>query len=658
MGKPTIRKLFIANRGEIARRIADGARRLGITTVALTARRPPPRYLSEYIDEFIEIEEESSARFLDGEDLLQRARDRGCDAVHPGFGFLSENAGFAAMVEKAGLIWVGPPATAINAMASKARARILAEACQVPCVPGMQDGADDPARVRTFADQVGYPILIKAALGGGGKGMRVVGSADELDSALTRASSEAISSFGDGSLIVERYLTCPRHVEVQILADQQEHIVAIGDRDCSVQRRHQKIIEEAPAPGLSGKTRNGMAEAAVRLARKAGYVSAGTVEFLVDWSPAAQKSGDPPFYFLEMNTRLQVEHPVTEEVYGLDLVGWQLRIAMGQALPESLHQSPPLPNRHSVEARIYAEDCFQDFLPSPGTVCAFVPHQRPGLRWECGLDSIDEVPADFDPMVAKIVATAEDRPAALELLRQGIHHTVLAGPAHNLPLLGALCGEADFRRGPVHTGWLPERLAGINAGLEEKRERVREQADALLNGVNRAGHATPVDIPGLTRRVFGSPVHAAVPEEWVTLGSTGLHNPSWPGMSATVSGLRAADGTRHAVRIDAATAGGHRTFLLLDGFTFERRRRLTTGPGAGDQGSDEAIRAPVPGKVIKINIKPGSKADENETLFVLESMKIEFEVKSTKVGIIDGIHVSEGQQVAAEEVLGTWQRGP
>ena len=428
----SIKRIFIANRGEIARRIAQTAKKLGIETVALTDKSVPPAYLADVVTKFVHVKEETTQVYLNPDLMIQYAKTSGADAIHPGFGFLSENAGFAEAVVKAGITWVGPRPGAIDAMASKATARNHAEKAKVPCLPGL-NGLDLShgeskalQELEQFASKAGFPLLIKAAYGGGGKGMRIVNKKEELAENARRAAAEAISSFGNGSLIVEKYLPAPRHVEVQVMADKHGNVCIFGDRDCSLQRRHQKILEEAPAPNIPADVRAAMHSAAQGLAGAVGYDNAGTVEFLLDETNRDHVS----FYFLEMNTRLQVEHTVTEEVFNVDLVEWQIRVARGEELP--LEFKTLKPRGHSIEVRIYAEDPGTNFFPAPGPVRAFVPSFGRGVRWEIGMDTVDEISTRFDPMISKLVCTAGDRPQAMELVAQTLERTLFAGPSRRI----------------------------------------------------------------------------------------------------------------------------------------------------------------------------------------------------------------------------------
>ena len=665
-----LKRLFIANRGEIARRIALTARRLGIETVVLTDRTPPPEYLLGIVSHFVQVANESPALYLDANFMLEQAQKAGCDSVHPGFGFLSENAEFAAKTIAMGMTWVGPNPEAITAMASKAAARIYAEKAHVPCVKGLSgfpvpdSEAGDFSALEAFADKAGYPLLLKAAYGGGGKGMRLIHRRDELRAAALRATSEAKNSFGNGSLICEQYLGAPRHVEVQILADKHGHVVAVGDRDCSLQRRHQKIIEEAPATELTPATRAALHQAAVSLAAAVGYDSTGTVEFLVDWTEDSRTADLQRCYFLEMNTRLQVEHPVTEEVFGLDLVEWQLRVAQGEHLPTQFNQLQP--HGHSVEVRIYAEDTNKDFFPAPGPVAAFQPALGPGIRWELGLSEVDEITGRFDPMIAKLVATGANRETALMRLGDALRRTVFAGPENNIALLEQLVCDSDFAKGPVTTHFLGEQLAGLITKIGEKREAHADAAEGLLDQLMSnqlgAGHKISGTTPAaVTQSIFGGATRqpttatvevASVKEHLVKTGQgygQELRVKSGSGllMGAETRPFWYAALNTSKERLGWVGVGGivYSRCLTLSSARLDRQRR---------GGNTADVVAPVPGRVIAVKVATGDTVEIGQTLFVLESMKMEFEVKAAAPGTVAQLSVKQDEQVTAGQQLAIW----
>jgi acetyl-CoA carboxylase biotin carboxylase subunit len=443
-------KLLIANRGEIAVRIIRACREMGIETVAVYSEvdRVAPHVLMA--DQAFPIGPAEAAKsYLDADRLLAVAATSGAQLLHPGYGFLAENADFAERVEEAGVTWVGPPPTAMRVMGSKTESRKLARAAGVPLIEGLMDPIEDFSELEAFVDEHGLPVLLKAVAGGGGKGMRTVSERAELASAFERACSEGQAYFGDSRVYVERLVDRPRHVEIQVVADRAGNAVFVGERECSIQRRHQKVVEECPSPVVGPELRARLGQAALAIVDAAGYHSVGTVEFLVN------PEGD--FYFLEMNTRLQVEHPVTEEVYGVDLVQEQIKLAMGE--PLSLEQEDLIPRGHAIECRVYAEDPLRAFAPSPGTITLMVRPGGPGVRVDSGVVGGSVVPLEYDPMLAKLVVWAPDRETSVERLRRALSEYQLRGVATTLTLFRALVEMDDFRDAEFHTGFLDELLA-------------------------------------------------------------------------------------------------------------------------------------------------------------------------------------------------------
>ncbi len=443
-------KLLVANRGEIAVRIIRACREMGIETVAVysEADRVAPHVLMA--DQAVPIGPAPAAEsYLRADRIVEAALETGADLVHPGYGFLAENAEFADRVEEAGLIWVGPPGRVIRLMGSKTEARKVAVEAGAPVIPGLNDPVSDPSELEAFAAEHGFPLLLKAVAGGGGKGMRRVDSAGELLPAFERARSEGKAYFGDDRVFVERLLVRPRHIEVQVAADAHGAAVFVGERECSIQRRHQKVVEESPSPVVDAALRERLGEAALAVTRASGYRSVGTVEMLMD--------EDGSFYFLEMNTRLQVEHPVTEMVYGVDLVREQIRIALGE--PLSWTQEALRPRGHAIEVRVYAEDPLRGFAPSPGIIEHLVEPSGPGVRVDSGVLQGGTVPLDYDPMLAKLLVWAPDRPAAIDRLRRALGEYRIDGIATTLPLFRMLVDDPEFRAGRIDTGFL-DRLLG------------------------------------------------------------------------------------------------------------------------------------------------------------------------------------------------------
>jgi acetyl-CoA carboxylase biotin carboxylase subunit len=447
-------KILIANRGEIAVRVMRACRELDVATVAVFSEADRRSLHVRMADEAVEIGPAARESYLRGERVIAAAKATGAEAIHPGYGFLSENAGFAEAVAGAGLVFVGPPAAAIRAMGDKAAARAAMEAAGVPVVPGWQGEENDDATLAARAEEIGYPLMVKAAAGGGGKGMRIVERPADFVEAVGAARREASAAFGDDRLILERYIARAHHVEFQVLGDNTGKTLHLFERECSVQRRHQKIIEETPSPLLDPALRERMGRAAADAARAAGYRNAGTVEFIVD--PATRQ-----FYFLEMNTRLQVEHPITELVAGIDLAQWQIRIAAGE--PLSFDQGDLRQRGHAIECRLYAEDPANSFLPATGRLIRFVEPKGPGIRVDTGVTTGDEVSVYYDPLIAKLIAHGEDREAAIRRMLAALGDTVLLGVTTNWRFLQDVLRHGDFAAGRVDTGWIDREFAAWEA---------------------------------------------------------------------------------------------------------------------------------------------------------------------------------------------------
>ncbi|WP_348267563.1 acetyl-CoA carboxylase biotin carboxylase subunit [Edaphobacter paludis] len=453
----TIQKVLIANRGEIALRVIRACREMGLRTVAVYSDADRAALHVLHADEAYRLgPAPASESYLRGDLILEAARHCGADAVHPGYGFLSENAEFAEACATAGVTFIGPPANAMRVLGSKTRARQTADAAGIPRVPGSVTGLTSAEEALKVAEGIGFPVMLKAAAGGGGKGMRAVAAREELAAAYAAASSEAERSFGSGEVYIEKLIEQPRHIEIQLMADQYGRCLYLGERECSVQRRHQKVIEEAPSAVVGEDLRRRMGEAAVRLALSAGYVNAGTVEFLVD--------SDQNFYFLEMNTRLQVEHPVTELVTGLDLVRMQIRVAMGE--PLGLKQEDVQLRGHAIECRIYAEDPENSFFPSPGLITRLVQPGGAGIREDCGVYAGWTVPLEYDPMLSKLVAFAETRELAIDRMLRALDEYVIGGIKTNIGLFRRILNDPDFRAARIDTGYL-ERLLARAASVDE-----------------------------------------------------------------------------------------------------------------------------------------------------------------------------------------------
>ncbi len=592
--------LLIANRGEIAIRVARTAHALGLASVGVVTAPDEGAAHAGAVDVVVPI-----ASYLDPAELLRAARLTGARAVHPGYGFLSENAAFARAVAEAGLTWVGPPPEAIELMGDKGAAKAAAERAGVPVVPSGEDA--------------GFPIVVKAVAGGGGKGMRVVRAAGELEDATAAARREALAAFGDDRVITERWIERPRHLEIQVLADAHGACVHLGERECSLQRRHQKVVEEAPSPVVSPQLRARMGEAAVALAQACGYVGAGTVEFI---APADASE----FFFLEMNTRLQVEHPVTELVYGVDLVERQLRVAAGE--PLGLRQEDLVPRGHAVEARLYAEDPAAGFLPSTGTVRVYGEPAGPGVRVDSGVAYGSVVGTAYDPMLAKVVAHGPDRETALDRLDRALATYAIAGVTTNAAFTRALLAREDVRAGEQDTGLLERVLGDLDAAPPE------DLVPAAMVAAAGTGHP-----PGPWRRVLDGHGEARVADGTVTVGErtwTGAALHPEPGGTARIT----LDGVtrRYAVAVDA-----HHVWIARDGHHLEvapeRRARRGTGAAAG------ALEAPMPGTVLLVNVADGDPVAEGEVLLVLESMKMELSITAPCAGVVAGLELEPGDRV-------------
>jgi len=491
------KKVLIANRGEIALRIIRACRELGVASVAVysdaDARAPHVREA----DEAIHIGAPPSAEsYLKGERIIEAAKRLGAEAIHPGYGFLSEREWFARAVRDAGLVFVGPPAEAIAAMGSKTAARTLAVAANVPVVPGTIEPLKDAAEARAVADRFGYPVLLKAAAGGGGKGMRLVRESSEMESSLEAARRESKNAFGDDAVYVEKYIVGPRHVEIQVLGDQFGTMLSLNERECSVQRRHQKMIEEAPSVAVTPEIRRAMGETAVRAASAAGYTNAGTCEFLLD--------RDGNFYFLEMNTRLQVEHPVTELVTGIDLVQWQMRIASGERLP--FKQEDIVPRGWAIECRITSEDPANGFLPSTGTISYLHVPAGPGVRWDGGIEVGSEVGLYYDPLLAKLIVHAPDRAAAVERMHRALLELTIEGVDSSRDFQLRVMEDAEFRSGAIEIQWLERRLESLTH-VAPPPEVTRQAAIAAALIADRDRHAA--SRPSPTTPSIGAPTQDA-----------------------------------------------------------------------------------------------------------------------------------------------------
>ncbi|MFP3741594.1 acetyl/propionyl/methylcrotonyl-CoA carboxylase subunit alpha [Achromobacter sp. SIMBA_011] len=656
--------LLIANRGEIACRVAATARRLGIRTVAVYSDADADARHVAACDIAVHIGgPEPRASYLRADAILQAARDTGAQAIHPGYGFLSENEAFAEAAEQAGIAFVGPPASAIAAMGSKSAAKSLMEKAGVPLVPGYHGDNQDPQFLKEKADAIGYPVLIKASAGGGGKGMRVVESTGAFLDALASCQREAASSFGDDRVLIERYLQKPRHIEIQVFADSHGNCVYLFERDCSVQRRHQKVIEEAPAPGMTEERRRAMGEAAVAAARAVGYVGAGTVEFIAE--------PDGRFYFMEMNTRLQVEHPVTEMITGHDLVEWQLRVAAGQPLPA--RQEDLRIHGHAIEARIYAENPEKGFLPSIGTLAylglpAHVAFANGDIRVDGGVRTGDTITPFYDPMIAKLIVHGADRDQARARMLQALAQTQAVGVQTNVAFLSRLMRDSAFAAADLDTGLierqratlLPEPTPADAATLALATAAVLASQGQAQSAPLTAAPADPWDtrdgwrLGGRYQRTLqwidnGETRHVTVVRQgadWTLDSGDGARPFAWRAedrdgparvLRITLDGReRAGTVVLHADKAHVFGDGAARVLDLYDPLAHAQDTQ-------GDHGG--GLTAPMPGKIISIAVKAGDSVAKGQPLLVMEAMKMEHTISAPADGKVEELFYAVGDQV-------------
>ncbi len=644
----SLHSVLIANRGEIACRVMRTAKRLGLRTIAVYSQADADSLHVAMADEAVAIgPAPATESYLVAERLIDAARETGADCVHPGYGFLSENADFAEACAAAGLTFIGPPASAIRAMGLKDGAKGVMEKAGVPVVPGYHGDKQEPEFLRQKAYEVGYPVLIKAVAGGGGKGMRKVDKVLEFDDALAAAQREAQSAFGDPRVLVEKFIRNPRHVEIQVFGDSHGNCVHLFERDCSLQRRHQKVIEEAPAPGMTEAVRRAMGDAAVAAASAVGYQGAGTVEFIADGSGGLREDG---FWFMEMNTRLQVEHPVTEEVTGIDLVDWQFRVAAGESLP--LSQDEIKLDGHAVEARLYAEDPETGFLPSTGKLWAFdLPGDADGIRIETGVRAGDSVSPHYDPMLAKVIARGDDRQEALDRLVAALRGARVAGPKTNVRFLADLADETDFRAGEIDTGFIDVRLDRLAARVDLSPEALSQGLAALIRRQQRAidktyrsGPMTPWDVydafqTGPARRL-DLPVEVDGAPRTITV--------AWNGTEPIVADYGQSAAEERDIQLVEADDG---VFLLENGSQRHVRFPDDLARRAEDEGGHGVVRAPMHGKIIDICVAAGDPVAKGDRLFVVEAMKMEHSVSASVAGVVQTVTGDIGAQVDEAAVI-------
>jgi propionyl-CoA carboxylase alpha chain len=659
------KRILIANRGEIACRIIKTARRMGIATVAVYSDADRDALHVEMADDAVAIGPPPAAQsYLLIDKIVEACKATGAEAVHPGYGFLSEREAFPVALEKAGIVFIGPNPRAIAAMGDKIESKKAAAAAKVSTVPGYLGVIEDEKQAAKIADEIGYPVMIKASAGGGGKGMRIAHSRDEVADGFARARSEAKSSFGDDRVFVEKFITDPRHIEIQVLGDKHGHVIYLGERECSIQRRNQKVLEEAPSPLLDEKTRATMGEQAVALAKAVGYDSAGTVEFV-----AGQ---DKSFYFLEMNTRLQVEHPVTELVTGIDLVEQMIRVAAGE--PLALKQSDIKLNGWAVESRVYAEDPYRNFAPSIGRLVRYRPpaegtHDGITVRNDTGVTEGGEISLYYDPMIAKLVTHADTRIKAIDAQGEALDAFTIEGIRHNIPFLAAIMHHPRWRAGKLSTAFIAEEFpkgfervpptgevartiacvaAAIDHVLGERKRKISGQLNSALTRERRraiwlGGEVLEADVEHDGKVIavtFEDGTRRELFSQWV------------PGMPVWAGSL---DGASIAVHVRPIPIGFELAYhgIEVKAFVYTEReaRYARLMPLKKLSGSEKAVRCPMPGLIVSLAVAEGQEVKAGETLAVVEAMKMENILRAERDGVIKTIRVKKGDSVAVDAVI-------
>ncbi|WP_313116137.1 acetyl/propionyl/methylcrotonyl-CoA carboxylase subunit alpha [Ectopseudomonas guguanensis] len=633
--------LLVANRGEIACRVMRTAKAMGIHTVAVhSAIDANARHVRE-ADMAVNLGgAKPGESYLLIDRIIAAAKASGAQAIHPGYGFLSENAGFARACEEAGLIFLGPPASAIEAMGSKSAAKSLMEAAGVPLVPGYHGEAQDYETFREAAKRIGYPVLLKAAAGGGGKGMKVAESEAQLAETLESAQREAQSAFGDSRMLVEKYVLKPRHVEIQVFADQHGNCLYLNERDCSIQRRHQKVVEEAPAPGLSPELRRAMGEAAVKAAQAIGYVGAGTVEFLLD------ERGD--FFFMEMNTRLQVEHPVTEAITGLDLVAWQIRVARGEPLPLNQQQVPLI--GHAIEVRLYAEDPDHDFLPATGTLALYrEAGSGDGRRSDSGVAEGDSVSPFYDPMLGKLIAWGENREQARLRLLAMLDDTLVGGVKTNLAFLRRILAHPAFAACELDTGFIPRHQQQLLPAPSELPETFWQlAADAWVQSETPLMRDDDPHSPWASRKGWRAGGKAEIE---LHLSCQGESRKVRAADTACLQGeelLAETDGRRQRLR---AIRRGDTLYLQWQGELHAVTRFDPIAAAEASHAQHGGLSAPMNGSIVRVLVEPGQAVEAGSALVVLEAMKMEHSIRAPEAGKVKALYCHEGEMVSEGAVL-------
>ncbi|MDN5869650.1 MAG: acetyl/propionyl/methylcrotonyl-CoA carboxylase subunit alpha [Nitrococcus sp.] len=651
-------KILIANRGEIACRVARTCRQLSVHTAAVYSEADSGALHTALCDEaWLLGPAPARDSYLRADRIVEIALASGAEAIHPGYGFLAENADFAQACDAAGLVFIGPPVAAIAAMGSKSAAKRIMNEAGVPVVPGYHGDEQAPQILAQAANEIGYPLLIKPTAGGGGKGMRRVDEAVAFTDALASAKREAAASFGDDRVLIEKYILEPRHIEIQVFADRHGAVVYLFERDCSVQRRYQKVLEEAPAPGVSEALRREMGQAAARAAHAIGYVGAGTVEFIVD--PEGE------FYFMEMNTRLQVEHPVTEMVTGLDLVEWQLRVAAGEQLP--LSQGELTLRGHAIEARIYAEQPHNDFLPAPGRLDHLrTPSVGPHVRIDTGVRAGDTISIHYDPMIAKLIVWDRDRANALRRLRHALAEFQVAGASTNLGFLRRLAAHPAFAAGEIDTGFIERFRESLIPAPSRAPDQVLAMAclAVLLRNAEwarkrAAASSDPYSPWHLTNAwVLNDDSRQTLHfrDEGGAIAVTALYHPGHyllelPGGKLRVCGEREGDTDIRAdlqgLRVTATVVQREAELIVLwQGLSYHLHLHDPLTVGMEDEICEGSLKAPMPGTVAQVLVAPGDEVSAGQPVMVLEAMKMEYIIKATAGGVVEAIHYQAGEQVS------------
>ena len=644
-------KILIANRGEIACRIIKTARKMNIATVAVYSDADANTPHVKMADEAYHIGGSASAdSYLKADKIIEVAKQTGAEAIHPGFGFLSENAAFVAAVEAAGIAFIGPASYAIEVMGDKIESKKLAGDAGVSCVPGTPDAVSDIEEATKAAAEIGYPVMVKASAGGGGKGMRVIETEAALADGMRAAMNEARNAFGDDRVFIEKFVVRPRHIEIQILADGKGGAVYLGERECSIQRRHQKVLEEAPSPFISPETRKAMGEQAVALAKAVDYRSAGTVEFIV--------GADQDFYFLEMNTRLQVEHPVTEMVYGLDLVEWMIRVAAGESL--TLQQSDITPKGWAMEARLYAEDPERDFLPSIGQLLRYREPEGEGVRVDSGVEEGGAISMFYDPMIAKLISFADTREEAITRLEAALDDYEIKGIQSNRQFLSAVLENEHYRKGDITTGFIASEFAdGFQPSIpsgDVYNSLITMALSAVWEAEARHHHGEPENHYVITDQA------GTVTEAQIGFGAEGELGVVIADACYVISDI-AEDGANHLIINDAPfaaqmqrdnhhvtlTKGSHRVHFTL--YPARAAGYLSHMPVVDENAGADEVIAPMPGLLTSLLVKAGDEVQKGQNVAIIEAMKMENMLQAEASGTVKSVHAKEGDNLNVEDLI-------